>query len=181
MAKNKYGGVCNVDKPDKRVYNLWYGMLRRCYDKEQQTRSMGKSYADCTVCSEWMNYSNFAMDITLLFCYEKWLNKEGYCLDKDTIKTGNKVYCKEYCCFVPATENIRDIHIRKPQNIQRLHELRKAKYMLIKDDEVLIFNSEKEACEYMGVVKCSISSCYRRGRKCKGYRIAKMDGKGEGE
>ena len=28
---------------------------------------------------------------------------------------------------------------------------------------------------------CSISSCYRRGRKCKGYRIAKMDGKGEGE
>lgn len=44
-----------------------------------------------------------------------------------------------------------------------------------KDGEVLIFESEKAACEYLGVVKCSISSCYRRGVKCKGYKIAKMD------
>ena len=28
---NRYGGVCNVKNPDKRVYNLWYGMLRRYY------------------------------------------------------------------------------------------------------------------------------------------------------
>lgn len=179
MAKNKYGGVCGVDKPDRRVYRLWYSMLRRCYDEKAQERSRGKSYADCTVCNSWLNYSNFARDITLLFGYEDWLNGKGYCLDKDTINPNNKVYCKEFCCFIPYQENIGDIHRRNPQNIERLHELRKTKYMLVKDDEVLLFNSEKEACEYMGVVKCSISSCYRRGRKCKGYRISKMDGKGE--
>lgn len=40
-----------------------------------------------------------------------------------------------------------------------------------------VTNPDKRVyCEYMGVVKCLISSCYRRGRKCKGYRIAKMDG-----
>ena len=176
MAKNKYGGICNVSNPDKRVYGLWYGMLRRCYDKEQQERSRGKSYSECSVCDRWLDYSNFANDITLLFGYEDWLNKKGYCLDKDTINPDNKFYSRKNCCFIPYTENISDIHKRKPQNIERLHELRKVKYMLIKDDEVLFFNSEKEACEYMGVVKCSISSCYRRGRKCKGYRIAKMDG-----
>lgn len=181
MATNKYGGVCNVEKPDKRVYGLWYSMLRRCYDKEQQGRSRGESYADCTVCDRWLVYSNFAKDITHLRGYNEWLTKTGYCLDKDTIYPDNKVYSRGACCFIPYTENIRDIHRRNPQNIERLHELRKTKYMLIKGDEVLLFNSEKEACEYMGVVKCSISSCYRRGRKCKGYRIAKMDGKGEGE
>ena len=80
MVKNKYGGVCHVANPNKRVYNLWYGMLRRCYDKEQHKRSRGKSYSDCSVCERWMNYSNFAKDITLLSGYEDWLNKKGYCL-----------------------------------------------------------------------------------------------------
>lgn len=176
MITNKYGGFCDIINPDKRVYGLWYGMLRRCYDKEQQKRSRGKAYADCTVCEEWLAYSNFARDIKTLFGYDSWLHNTGYCLDKDTINPNNKEYSKETCCFIPYTENIRDIHRRKPQNIERLHKMNKVKYMLIKDDEVLLFNSEKEACEYMGVVKCSISSCYRRGRKCKGYRIAKMDG-----
>lgn len=131
------------------------------------------------MCDRWLDYSNFAEDIKHLRGYDDWLNKTGYCLDKDTINPNNKVYCREFCCFISYTENIRDIHKRKPQNIERLHELNKVKYMLIKDGEVLLFNSEKEACEYIGVAKCSISSCYRRGRKCKGYRIAKMDRKGE--
>lgn len=179
MGKNKYGGICNVTNPDKRVYDLWYGMLRRCYDEKQHDRNRGKSYTDCTVCSRWLNYSNFARDITLLFGYEDWLKKIGYCLDKDTINPGNKVYSRGNCCFIPYTENIRDIHKRKPQNIKKLHESNKVKYMLVKSDEVLLFESEKEACEYMGVVQCSISSCYRRGRKCKGYRIAKMDGRSD--
>lgn len=42
-------------------------------------------------------------------------------------------------------------------------------------DERLVFNSEKEACEAMGVHKCSIASCYRRGYKCKGYEISKLE------
>ena len=172
---NRYGGVCNVENPDKRVYNLWYGMLRRCYDKKQHERDRGKSYADCEVCDRWLNFNLFASDITHLAGYNNWLNKTGYCLDKDIINPGNKVYSRANCCFVSYTENIRDIHKRKPQNIERLHEMNKTGYVLEKDGEVLIFESEKAACEYLGVVKCSISSCYRRGVKCKGYKIAKMD------
>lgn len=176
MGKNKYGGICNVTNVDKRTYELWYQMLRRCYDEKQLERNKGKSYVNCTVCERWFDYSNFATDIITLPGYENWLNQSCYCLDKDTINPGNKIYSKEYCCFIPSTENVRDIHKRNPQNIEKLHELNKTKYILTKDDEVLVFNSEKEACEYVGVVKCSVASCYRRGTKCKGYMVSKMDG-----
>ena len=33
----------------------------------------------------------------------------------------------------------------------------------------------EEAREAMGVRQCSVASCYRRGRRCKGYTIARMD------
>lgn len=51
-------------------------------------------------------------------------------------------------------------------------------YVLQEENELLVFPSEKAACEYLGVVKCSISSCYHKGYRCKGYKIqrAKMDG-----
>ena len=173
--KNKYGGVCNVDKPDKRVYGLWYGMLRRCYDKEQQKRSRGRSYAGCTVSDRWLDYSNFAKDITLLFGYEDWYNKKGYCLDKDTINPGNKVYSRANCCFIPYAENIREANRRNPNITQKANEASKTKYALELDGVTLMFDSEKAACEFLGVKKCSVSSCYHKGYKCKGYRIAKMD------
>lgn len=172
---NKYGGIYDSDHADKRIYALWYQMLRRCYDKEQLKRTKGKAYSNCEVCEEWFYYSNFEKDVKTLPGFADWINKNGYCLDKDIINPGNKIYSKEYCCFIPSTENIRDIYKRNPQNIERLHELNKTKYVLTKDDEILMFNSEKEACEYVGVVKCSVASCYRRGAKCKGYTITKID------
>ena len=47
-------------------------------------------------------------------------------------------------------------------------------YRLRKENEELIFNSEKEACNFLGVVKCTVSSCYRSGRKCKGWVVEKV-------
>lgn len=173
---NKYGGTCDTNKVDKKIYNLWYQMLRRCYDEEQLSRDKGKAYLNCKVCEEWLSYSNFEKDIKTLPGYDNWVKQSGYCLDKDTVIPGNKVYSKNTCCFISSAENIRDIHKRKPEVMEHLHELRKTGYILTKDDEILIFNSEKEACEYVGVVKCSVASCYRRGTKCKGYTISKMDG-----
>ena len=35
---NKYGGISDIHC-DKRIYNLWYQMLRRCYDTEQHIRN----------------------------------------------------------------------------------------------------------------------------------------------
>lgn len=131
---NKYGGYNDLPACDKRVYNLWFQMLRRCYDTSQHGRDRGKTYADCVVCERWMRLSCFAKDIQKLKGYEEWRTKTGYCLDKYTINP---------------------------------------------DGEVLMFDSEKAACEYLGVVKCSVSSCYHKGYKCKGYKIAKMEGESD--
>ena len=46
--------------------------------------------------------------------------------------------------------------------------------MLQRDGETMLFNSEKDACEYLGVVKCSVSSCFRKGSRCKGWRVTRI-------
>ena len=150
---NKFGGINDLPSCDKRIYNLWFQMLRRCYDTKQHERNRGKSYANCEVCERWKVLSCFAKDIK---------------------NPGNKVYSKENCCFVPYTENIREISKRKPGNIQKLHEAKKVCYMLQRDGETMLFNSEKDACEYLGVVKCSVSSCFRKGSLCKGWRVTRI-------
>lgn len=71
-------------------------MLRRCYDARSREKS--PSYDGCFVCDEWLIFSNF----------KKWFDKnyvEGYHLDKDIIKRGNKIYCPEKCRFVPPFVN----------------------------------------------------------------------------
>ena len=174
---NKYGGINDMGTCDKRVYNLWFQMLRRCYDTTQHERDRGRSYADCEVCDRWKMLSCFAKDITRLEGYNDWLTKSGYCLDKDTKVPGNKVYSKATCRFIPYTENIRDVAKRHPDILKNAREAHKTKYVLEANGVTLIFDSEKAACEFLGVKKCSVSSCYRQGCKCKGYVIkrAKMD------
>lgn len=84
---SKSGGVC------KRV---WENILLRCYRESEQERH--PTYRGCSICDEWMTFSNF----------EKWFNsnyKEGYELEKDIIKKGNKIYSPQFCCFVPKRIN----------------------------------------------------------------------------
>lgn len=80
-----------------RAYTVWRNMLMRCYD--EKTHIKYPTYKDCIVCNEWHNYSNF----------KQWFDenyKEGYCLDKDILFKGNKVYSPETCCFVPNEINV---------------------------------------------------------------------------
>jgi hypothetical protein len=179
---NKYGGINDLPACNKRVYNLWFQMLRRCYDTTQHERARGQSYAGCEVCDRWKTLSCFAKDIQKLEGYDEWLTKTGYCLDKDTKVPGNKVYRKSACRFIPLSENIRDVSKRHPNITNNANEANKTKYVIEADGVTILFDSEKAACEFLGVRRCSVSSCYRRGTKCKGYTIAraKMDG-GEAE
>lgn len=175
---NKYGGINDLPGCDKRVYGLWFQMLRRCYDTTQHERSKGRTYSDCVVCDRWMRLSRFARDITELDGYEEWRTKTGYCLDKDTKNPGNKVYSKANCCFISISENCRDVSKRHPDNLQKALEAHKTKYILEMDGVSLLFDSEKDACAFLGVKRCSVSSSHYRGCKCKGYTVtrAKMEG-----
>ena len=77
-------------------YQTWMSMLRRCYsEKFHQTNP---TYIDCSVCDEWLLFSNF----------KKWMEKqdwEGKQLDKDFLKLGNRNYSPDTCIFVDHVIN----------------------------------------------------------------------------
>ena len=46
-------------------------------------------------------------------------------------------------------------------------------YILTDGEKYLVFNKEKDACDFLEMAKCSVASAYRKGAKCKGYTIIK--------
>ena len=85
--------VCGDDGKLTQAYRDWYNMLARCYGNNR-----GITYQDCSVCDEWLYASNFI----------KWHNEhyvDGWELDKDVIKKGNKMYSPDTCFFIPREIN----------------------------------------------------------------------------
>lgn len=85
-------------KPTK-AYMHWHGIHRRCYDEKYH--ELYPSYIDCEVCEEWQEYQVFAA------WYEENKPEEGgrWELDKDIIKSGNKIYSPLFCKLVRSSEN----------------------------------------------------------------------------
>lgn len=54
-------------------------------------------------------------------------------------------------------------------------------YKLCNGFETLKFNSEKEACEFLGVRESTVSKCFKSGCKCKGYAIERLGITSHGE
>lgn len=79
-------------------YSVWVSMMRRCYS--DRDRAMFPTYADCTVATEWHDFQVFA---------EWYVNHDfyglDYCLDKDLLVSGNKVYSADTCSLVPHEIN----------------------------------------------------------------------------
>ena len=82
-------------------YIRWRSMLRRCYSGEYQKRY--PTYKGCTVCKEWLNYSDFKKWYDVNY-YE--IEGERMALDKDILVKGNKIYSPNTCVFVPQNINI---------------------------------------------------------------------------
>lgn len=167
MSMNKYGGV--NDMPNgytkteygKRIYTLWFDMLRRCYDERQHIRKRGKSYANVIVCDRWLYLRNFAEDIEKLDGYHKWFLGNSMALDKDmSVQVATKIYSPNTCKFVSAEENLK--------------ENAKTKYILFKGDEYHVFDAEKDACVFLGVKQCSVAGAWRDKCKCKGWNVVRI-------
>lgn len=84
------------DVATRHVYRVWMDMLERCYKNEGSTKH--QSYKGCYVCDAWKRFSNF-----LSWWKENYV--DGYVIDKDLVRKGNKCYCPEYCSFVPQRIN----------------------------------------------------------------------------
>ena len=77
-------------------YVKWKDMIRRCYSKKMHNNR--PTYEGCSVCDEWLVFSNF----------KSWMERqdwEGNHLDKDLKVKGNKVYSPDNCLFVSPLVN----------------------------------------------------------------------------
>ena len=99
IGKGKFKANDGNGKPTK-CYNTWKDMLRRCYDSKYHKKK--STYKNCTVCSEWHNFQNFAQ-----WYYSNYyeFEDEKMALDKDILKKGNKIYSSNTCVFVPSSIN----------------------------------------------------------------------------
>ena len=72
-------------------YSRWKNMIARCYSKSYLEKY--PSYKGCSVCEEWLTFSNF----------KAWMEQqdwEGKQLDKDLLVYQNKIYSPETCVFI---------------------------------------------------------------------------------
>lgn len=187
MSMNKYGGV--NDMPDgftktelgKRIYALWFGILRRCYDVNQLNRKRGKSYSNVVVCDRWFYLKNFVEDIKELEGYKEWTESNTMALDKDIIaQEVTKIYSPKTCKFVTKTENMQEMNTRC-NTVEIAQDAIKTIYVLFAGDEYHVFDTEKDACVFLGVKQCSVSGAWYRKVKCKGYNVIRIGNHSEME
>lgn len=97
LRKPIYGvGINDSIHKKTKCYQVWHNMLERCYSSK--FRNEHQTYMDCSMCDEWLRYSNFKV----------WFDEnyiEGYDLDKDVLVKGNKVYSPDTCVFIPHRIN----------------------------------------------------------------------------
>lgn len=100
-----YRGSENVDCTSE-SYLKWHDMLVRCYNEKFHGRQ--PQYKGCSVCEEWLNYSNFKV-----WYDQNRIKGMSLDLDKDILFKGNKVYSPETVAFVPHEINTLFVNGRK--------------------------------------------------------------------
>lgn len=112
MKRSVYGVGYNSDKKNynskHKGYKTWSDMLKRCYcEKYHSYHRYGGN--GVKVSNEWHDFAVFA----------HWFDKnytKGYVLDKDLLKPQNKVYCEEFCRFIPKRLNVLLTSYKRKEN-----------------------------------------------------------------
>lgn len=86
------------------IYRAWTNMMNRCYSDKFHLKN--PSYKGCSVSKEWRVFSAF----------ERWATprySEGMAIDKDILKSRNKIYSEDNCLFISASLNSLLVNQRK--------------------------------------------------------------------
>lgn len=84
------------------IYKMWSRMMQRCYSEKFILKH--PTYEDVVVADNWLRYSCFNDTVVKIPNFNKAMT-EGWCLDKDILIKGNKLYSEHTCCFVPVCIN----------------------------------------------------------------------------
>ena len=94
-----------VDGKNVKEYKLWQSMLNRCFSEKEQTRY--PTYRGCSVSDNFLHYSFFYDWCQEQIGFGKVDDKgRSWCLDKDLLFVGNKIYSETTCVFVPNEINL---------------------------------------------------------------------------
>lgn len=103
MAFKKHG----MSYPPTKTYNSWYGMKRRCLDKNY-TRYKDWGGRGIKVCDRWLDFQNFLEDMGE--------RPEGTTLNRID---NDKDYCKDNCVWSSYQEQARNRkNSKKPEPTQ---------------------------------------------------------------
>jgi hypothetical protein len=84
----------------RQVFTIWSNMIVRCYDEESLKKNI--TYVGCSVDGRWHCFQDFA---SWCEAQPEFVNNKDWCLDKDIIERGNKIYSPDKCSFVPRDIN----------------------------------------------------------------------------
>lgn len=98
-------GWLSSNKLNRKIYDTWYDMIKRCYSDKYHQRE--PSYIGCTVNIRWKYLSNFVKDISNIPGYSIWSQSfnQHMALDKDILVPGNREYGPGLVCFVDMKTN----------------------------------------------------------------------------
>lgn len=97
VAGMGYLGRSGVDVGGQ-AYIKWRNMIQRCYYKK--IHEYKPYYASCTVCEEWLNFSNFE-----IWYNENYIDGKKFDLDKDILVQGNTEYAQDTCALISHYAN----------------------------------------------------------------------------
>jgi hypothetical protein len=94
-----------------KAYSAWKSAFDRCYREKNLVEK--PTYRGCTVAIDWHNFQDFGdwFEINFKPDYMK-----GWCLDKDILFKGNKIYSPQTCAFVPNEINCLFIKNKNSMN-----------------------------------------------------------------
>lgn len=141
---------CNPNSKaiNRKHYQLWKDMIRRCYDPKYIKRN--PTYNDITVCEEWRDFKKFSSDIQELKNYSLWITgKYNMEIDKDIKIKGNKVYSKDTCMFVTHAMNTVESNLTG----------KRYKAFCIETKEVKYFYNQIQFCRDFGFNRARLWAC----------------------